>query len=324
MSLSHVSVDILIGRLQQLGWTVSQHSDSGKNMVKFQKNNFVWETPRTIVHYPCIEDHFRSIVADKLRCQKIAHEIGVTVPETTAFDAPVYDKKVLQRLIDTYKVVVVKPDNSRGSAGLTIGPQNPQSLFAAIDAALQIKNCRMALVQKFYTGSEYRFTILNGKVVSVIERQKPNVIGDGVSRIVELIAAENKQRHAINKFSLLTYPDITDKDAKDEQRIPKRGEKVQLGDSTMVRRGASLYEVIGNVHTSYCTLAESLAQKIPLYFLTVDMLIEDIFQPARSDNYCFLEANSAPSLAMYDSTRNNQNMDVIARLVQKIDKFSDT
>ncbi len=319
---SHVSVDILADKLQPLGWVVSPYIDLDKNMVKFQKNDFVWETPRTTVHYPCTDDRRRSMTADKLLCQKIAHSVGLTVPETTAFRSSVYDEAILQQLVDTYKTLVVKPDNSRGSVGLTIGVQDTDALSVSIATALRVKGARAALVQKFYTGSEYRFTILDGRVVSVIERQKPHVIGDGTSRIVELIDTENKQRHNINKFSLLHYPDIANVEIEDAQRVPLRGEKVQLGDSPMVRNGASLYEVVDDIHVSYRELAEKLAQEIPLYFMTVDMLIDNMVQPAKPDSYCFLEANSAPSLAMYNSTRNNQDKNVVGMLVQKIDKFS--
>ena len=61
------------------------------------------------------------------------------------------------------------------------------------------------MVEQYLQGKNYRVLVANGKIVSVLERFQPHVIGNGKDTIAQLIDAENKIREEM-KLMPVIYP----------------------------------------------------------------------------------------------------------------------
>jgi D-alanine-D-alanine ligase-like ATP-grasp enzyme len=146
------------------------------------------------------------------------------------------------------------------------------------------------------------------------------VVGDGVSTVAQLIERENEARLPL-AFTYLRYPQLSEElvgDFVHSQSVPARGEVVELSKSTMVRGGASLYEVTNTIHPSYCQMAERLVARLNPAFMVVDMMIADYRQPLAQDNYVFVEYNASPSLKLYESVRGGEPLAMTKLLVDAI------
>lgn len=257
----------------------------------------------------------REIASSKPLTYKLADRLSIHKPSTlivsSAKDAHGEAARMfMQGILDQDKTVIVKPSDSHQSKGLTLNISSEDEVAQAVDEALQFSNT--ALIQEQIQGEEIRITCVDGKAISVLLRERPKVYGDGVSTVDELIDAENIQRQRIT--SLVPYPKITKVNSylsADAQYIPAKNEVVVLSSASMVRNGASIYEIIDHTHGSFISLAESVAAFLPSGVISVDCIVKDPSRPALEDNYALIEVNTGSSLLLYYACRDGKNCNII-------------
>jgi D-alanine-D-alanine ligase-like ATP-grasp enzyme len=256
---------------------------------------------------------------NKLEAYALAKLHNVRTPETIRTDD--YDQA--RDFLTEHKHVIVKPSNQAGSRGLTVDVKTEDELKSAIATATF--DGYAPLIQEQFIGEEMRLTVLKGKVRSAILRTTPQVVGDGVRSVRELIAAENIERESLH-FQLLSYPQLDSSNipAKylEDETILSGGEILELSKSTMIRNGASYYGVMNGIHPDYIAIAETLAQRLNPPMLVIDLMMRDHTAPVDSDNYIFLEFNTAPAPAVYSSLRAGDSPDIVKEIVEMIDECS--
>jgi len=87
---------------------------------------------------------------------------------------------------------VVKPANGSGGIGVTCSVATVSDLRRATLRAAAFDDT--LLIERQAAGEDYRLLLLDGRLLGVVRRGKPQVIGDGISSIAELIEAENRRR----------------------------------------------------------------------------------------------------------------------------------
>lgn len=301
------------------GCTVKEAtSESGAILSILTSEGFRWLTGTNIA-YPFCSSKTQQLVGDKMSMYAVASDIGLNTPQTYLIRSG--DSVDMGMDVSRY---IVKPNDSFGSRGLSLSIADGMALEVALKLAQDNDSKGSALLQEKVIGDEYRFTVLGDDVVSVLQRKTARVIGDGTKSIAELIDEENIQRESINRgLNHIKYPAIAEtaiQDSVDLRLIPTTGEVVIINRSSMVRGGASVYEVETQMHSSYKELALRLARSVGANFLAVDIFIQDITDIASDGNYFFNEANASPALRLYYATR-NQNIDWIPERV--IDNFID-
>ncbi len=318
-----LSIDLIRQELEKRGWENFQSTDSdNRRLEHFVRSGYEWVTRRGIVHYPQTDDRQFKLIKNKDLTNRLAKSLGINVPHT-----------VLQRqgdkfsevtaLLRKYEYLVVKPSDSQGSWGLTLGIHNEQQLSSAMKNAYKVSSS--IFVQEQCSGSEFRFTFIGTTLVSVIEKRKLSLIGDGEQTLRQLIDHENEERRELNNGSMLTYPAVSlpNMMLNMASKVLGLGQQLTINTSSLVGKGASLYEVKDDIDESYTRLAVSMAESLRTGVLCVDMLIQNITHPANDTNYCFLECNAGPALTMYYSTRNRQNIPILAHIGDWLDKLSD-
>ena len=132
------------------------------------------------------------LALDKSLVHSILTESGLPVPRYVEIQYA--DLGPARRLIEASAgSVVVKPAAGTGGGdGLTCGVRTESDLQRASLRAAQWS--RRILVEETIEGSVFRLLFLDGKLLDVVERRSPTLIGSGEATVEELIIRENYER----------------------------------------------------------------------------------------------------------------------------------
>ena len=262
--------------------------------------------------YPFATSSARLITNHKNLSYDLASKIGISHPDSVTIYPDDQVFKAATLLLETHGLVIVKPNSGSVSNGLTLNISRTDALPEAIKHARSFSD--KVLVQQQVRGDEVRFVVVDGAVRAAILRQTPGVTGDGTTTLGQLIKDENVSRSSIVDTAV-PYPridsDLVNMDAVNLDSIPALNERVELGKGTMIRLGASIYDVTETIHPSYLEIAEKLGVQLGNGFVVVDIMIHDYTKPAGNNNYAFIEYNLCPALQLFYSCRDGKHFDVV-------------
>jgi len=280
-----------------------------------------WTTRASHITYPFNSEYVRDISVNKQKAYDFAATQDFSVPYSKMVEGEIADSDA-NGLLATYGTLIVKPSDSSLGRGLTLNITTLSELKDAIKTAQEVSET--VLVQQQVEGEELRFIVIDGKVEAALLRQTARVVGDGESTIAALITKENELRRLI-KLELITYPilseEIMDESLLVSSRIPAKREIVELNRSTMVRGGASIYNVLPEVDQTYIDRVEALLKPLEAGFIVADVFCKDYTQSANDQNYWLIEFNTAPVLKLCYACRDGRQFDVVSRLADQIDLF---
>lgn len=306
--------------LKERGYQIEEVQFDDKPLLRLcAPNGNQWLTS-TNVSYPMTSGVVAQISTDKVAAYKYAQMMDVSTP----FTSSIADKEVgsfdYGGILERFSRVVVKPSDGFGSNGVTLDITAVDEFQKAVSYAHTFSP--IAVVQEQIEGDELRFTVLDGKVVSVLQRQAPRVVGDGVSTIAELIRKQNEQRRNWS-FPFIKYPQLDgaliDGSCLADMTVLQIGEMRELSRATMVKCGAIVYEIIDEIDPSYCEIVERLASGLAATFIVADLFVQDYKQPAAVNNYWFNEFNVSPALKMYYAPVNKDASSVARMIVDRFD-----
>lgn len=283
-------------------------------------NGWKWLTLQQFTAYPFIPNAVHVLARNKEDAGAFAALNGVNTPKTMRY---LRDDTSYVDFLEECGQVVVKPLDSSGSRGVTLNITDTKTLGQAVQEALNFSS--EVLIQQQVAGDEIRLTIAGGEVVSVLLRDTAKVIGDGETTLEELVRRENAARKLIES-PYLPYPELTEALVplleQQGKRVPQKDEIVELNQSTMVGRGASIHNIAAEIHPSYVETARNLAQALNPAFLVIDMIIQDYRAPRTDDNYAFIEFNTGPSMKLYYAPRTGEPYDMVRKLADMIEDMS--
>ena len=300
------------------GYLLEETSVDGKAMIRMiSPEGHVWVTS-TNISYPMVSHLVNEIASNKFWAYGIVKSSGLRIPETELLS----DQQTVadSRLLSIASPVIVKPLDSFGSKGVSLNITDDWHLADAIAAAKKISSA--VIVQEQVEGEEIRFTIIKSKVASVLLRQSPRVTGDGRSTVAQLIEKENIERSKLD-FEYITYPQLTETHIGNQylksQEVLADGEVLELSSATMIKRGASVYDIVDEVDESYIKIAEKIAYALGASFITVDIFVKNYSQPANDHNYWFNECNTAPALRLYYGDKNKKGPSTAVAIIEQMD-----
>lgn len=151
---------------------------------------------RTVVWYHTVMLDFGvslQLALDKVACHRLLGDAGIPMARYVEVDAA-QPRSGIPLLEDpAVSAVVVKPARSTsGGEGVTCGVRTAEEFERARMWARRWDS--QLLVEEQGRGSEYRLLLLDGKLLDVLLREPPQVVGDGRSAVEELIRQENRRR----------------------------------------------------------------------------------------------------------------------------------
>ena len=198
--------------------------------------------------------------------------------------------------------VVVKPLDQEGGLGVVPDLRSPEEMREPI-AAIQ-RHANNILIEKHFSGRDYRLIIFHGEMIWAIECIPGGVTGDGQQTVAQLLEEYNanplrgttanfplKQVEIDDEVSfLLAREQLT------MASVPEKGRFVRLRRVNNISVGGTPVGVTEQVHPDNKLLAERAARVLRLDIAGVDLLIEDISRSWRETGAIICEVNSQPNL----------------------------
>ena len=161
------------------------------------------------------------------------------------------------------------------------------------------------VVEEELSGMVYRATLIGGELFGVIRREPPNVIGDGISTVRQLVDNENvrNERHG-SIFHIIADGEAADAELVRQglswDSVPAPGQMVFLNQKVSRGVGASTTDVTEIVHPENKILFERIAKLLNDSLVGVDFIIEDITKPWHDTPACgVIECNSLPFIDLH-------------------------
>lgn len=242
------------------------------------------------------------LAGDKDATKRLLQSAHISVPKGVL----VYDEEDLNEALDRIQFpVVVKPVDGNHGRGITTNVMTKDDALAAFRIAKTIS--REVIVEEFIQGFDYRFLVVNYKLVAVAKRTPAMVMGDGKSTIAQLIEQTNKDPKRgnghENVMTQIVVDEITEhilekKNLKLSQVLPL-GEIVFLKDTANLSTGGTATDVTDLVHPENAFMAERVARLLNLDICGIDVVAKDINVPLTREVGGIVEVNACPGLRMH-------------------------
>jgi D-alanine-D-alanine ligase-like ATP-grasp enzyme len=211
-----------------------------------------------------------------------------------------YAKKYAQKLSFP---VIVKPNSKSQGFGVCLVKNNKELTIALNEI---FKSDKVAILEKYLPGKDYRIVVLGKEVISAYERIPLSVIGDGKSSIISLL---KKKQIFFIKTGRDTKINFNDQRIKLKLKnlgyslssiLPIR-QKIFLLDNANLSSGGDSIDVTKIIHPSFKNIAIKLTKEMGLRISGVDIMVRngDITKDLKECNYYIIEINAAPGLDHY-------------------------
>lgn len=202
--------------------------------------------------------------------------------------------------------VMVKPNSKSQGTGVCV-VHNDAELKNTLRKIFKID--RVALVEEYKPGHDYRVVVCDGEVISAYQRVALSVVGDGKSSILNLLKQKQRSFEKMGRDTRIDFEDIRIRLKLKKQKfsfksILKKGEKVFLLDNANLSTGGDSVDMTDKIHKSFYKIATKLTADMGLRIAGVDIMITsgDITQDVKNCEYYIIEINAAPGLDHYVTT----------------------
>lgn len=257
------------------------------------------------VGFWCARTDLVSAVAEHLTARKdLTAKILEShhVPTITTWSHRADERELAWREHCDEGVLVVKPARGSRARGVTVGVSDVEAFIDAWASAAAI-DPDWVLVQPQAGGQEVRCLVVQGRVVAAALKRPPELIGDGVQNIEELVAGVNERRQGNPHLAGLPLVICERRSAQlrdhgyDLATVLPAGQRVTLDDMAALTNGGTSHDVTTSLHETHRSLAVRTARCFPgLGIAGVDLLVEHIDAPSSA---LVLEVNSMPGLGIH-------------------------
>lgn len=202
--------------------------------------------------------------------------------------------------------VVLKPIDGNHGRGITTNITTVDQALAAFEIARSVSD--EVIVEKYIVGDDYRFLLVNYKLIAVAKRTPAMVMGDGVSSIQSLIDQTNSDPNRGDghekvmttiKVDKVTETILREKNLTLGHILPL-GEILFLKDTANISTGGTSTDVTDSVHPANIFMAERIAKLMRLDICGIDIVAKDVSLPLNQDNNgAIIEVNACPGFRMH-------------------------
>jgi len=219
--------------------------------------------------------------------------------------------------------LVVKPRSGSLSRHTTCDIRSESALREAIRVVQMIS--REYVLEEFIPGDVYRVTLVGDRVLACCLREPPNVIGDGIHMVEELITMKNEdaRRGDIHQKNFTLHKIHSGQKAKsllaelglNSKSVPPSKKKIYLHDKVVLGCGADIHDKTDEIHPDNRIVLERLSRFLRAPIVGIDIIAEDIAKPFREQACAIIEANSLPYIDMHHFPVTGQPRDVAGYIV---------
>ncbi|HET6227649.1 MAG TPA: cyanophycin synthetase, partial [Bacteroidia bacterium] len=261
------------------------------------------------------------IAGDKDDTKKILERAYIPVPKGVLVKK---EEELKDALAEIQYPLVIKPVDGNHGRGITTNISNASEAFSAYLIAKEVSD--EILVEEFIEGLDYRFLVVDFKLVAVAKRTPAMVMGDGVSTIQQLIdqtnADPNRGDGHENVLTTIKIDEVTlnilEKKKLTLENVLPIGEILFLKDTANLSSGGTSRDVTDLVHPYNVFLAERAARILNLDICGLDVVAKDINIPLTREIGGIVEVNACPGLRMHLSPSKGIARNVAASIVRML------
>src|SRR3989338_1866597 len=219
--------------------------------------------------------------------------------------------------------LAVKPARGTHAYHVTAPVQNEEELRKAIALAKQYQP--RFIVERYCVGQLYRVSVINFNQVYTARREAPNVLGDGLHTVRELIELKNtdprrgdtgQKDTTLHKIPLpspglrpssplgrgegegaMTTTDVALAHAGlTPGYTPLKGEKIVLHSKISIGSGGDIYEETPKLHPENREMFRRAARLFGADLVGFDVIADDLSRPYTDQQCGIIEANSIPMI----------------------------
>lgn len=247
----------------------------------------------------------RNLTNNKEKTKQQLERNGVRCPKGIMIDAKNEQKAVdwfLENSQNCDFMAVVKPFNGASGRGVTSKIRTTEQLIAAITSIPDQK----VVIEEYIPGHDHRLLVVSGKFKYAIKRHPAFIIGDGRSTIEDLVDHKNKIRS--NNPYTGQYPLTLDESLRcrlsnqgyQTDSILEKDKKISLQDIANIGAGGDSEDITDIIHPDFIEIAQQAYNAFSdLAFCGIDLIAEDITNPASHQKYAVIEINANCDLAMH-------------------------
>ena len=243
-----------------------------------------------------------TIAQDKELTKKLLDAAGVPVPMGRSVSDP---EDAWAAALEIGLPVVIKPKDGNQGKGVTVNVTTKEQLTAGFHTASEFRDD--ILVERYLPGHDYRVLVIGDKMVACARRDPPQVVGDGVHSVRQLVEQVNKDPrrgdgHATS-LTKIRFDDIAlatlAKHGMHADSVPSNGQRVVLRNNANLSTGGTATDVTDDVHPEVAERCIAAAHMVGLDICGVDLVCDSVLRPIEEQHGGIVEVNAAPGLRMH-------------------------
>ncbi|HYD54495.1 MAG TPA: cyanophycin synthetase [Gemmatimonadaceae bacterium] len=243
------------------------------------------------------------VASDKQLTKELLGQAAIPVPRGSTVRTP---EALLDAMRRIGRPVTIKPLDANQGKGVTVDVRDEASALAAFARAQEWG--RRVIVEESIRGEDHRVLVVAGRVVAASRRRPPQVAGDGVHTVAELVAGENRNplrgsghlspltriRLDAAALELLAMQGLA------PESIVPAGTLVLLRGNANLSTGGTAEDVTDRLHPDTAHACERAARAVGLDVAGVDLVCEDIGRGLGEQRGAIIEVNAAPGIRMHE------------------------
>lgn len=295
-----LSTQILLKEAIKIGlnFEILDRSDNFILLEKNGKKEYIKQATKT-----SLDSYISSLIMEnKIVTKEVLKKEKLRVPEGKNYQS-------LESALEDFELykekIVIKPKSTNYGLGITIFKEkfSKEDYEQALKLAFAEDNS--VLIEEFIDAKEYRFLVLEDKVLGVLHRVPANVKGDGKNSIKELVRIKNLDSLRSKGYKTpLEYLNLGESEKLflkmqnlDENYIPKVDEVIYLRENSNISTGGDSLDFTDDVLQGYKDIAVQATKAVQAKICGVDILIKDIKD--ENINYVILELNFNPAIHIH-------------------------
>jgi cyanophycin synthetase len=240
--------------------------------------------------------------SDKELTKKLLSEAAIPVPIGDVVRSP---EDAVRAAYEIGFPVAVKPLDGNHGRGVTTDLHCQESVALAFTQARE--HSEDVIVEKHFSGRDYRVLVINGEVIAAAERVPAHVVGNGVDTVAALIGQVNADpRRGDGHEDVMTRIEINDmlknwlsRSNLTLESIPAKNQYVVLTPTANLSTGATAIDRTDEIHPDNACIARRAALTVGLDVAGIDIILPDISHSWRETGGGIVEVNASPGFRMH-------------------------
>lgn len=260
------------------------------------------------------------IGANKDTTKKWLTKANIPVPKGKRFFSKDSDEAIIEYCETVIRYpMVIKPTDGVQGRGVIANIQNVEDLKSAITYVRYELERKDIIVESYIKGKEFRFFVIEDKVLAIIERTPANIVGDGIHTVKQLIEIKNRKRKKNPRlFSCLIEIDYEIKKNLTLKEIsldyvPMENEYIQLREKSNISTGGDSKDMLNVMPEGPKQTAIDALKALPkLPHGGVDIIVD---LEANDTKGVVLEINAIPQIGSLVFPMEGQARDIPSALI---------